>query len=60
VWEPGDPPTPAKVQAAIESGLHASGKRIPQNPNDPLRRLVLANLPGPAVLTACLGTVEGV
>ncbi len=59
VWEPGDPPTPAKVRAAIESGLHASGKRIPQNPSDPLRRLVLEHLPGPAVLHACLGAADG-
>ncbi len=58
VWELGDPPTAAKVQAAIQSGLHVSGKRIPQNPFDPLRRLVLANLPGEAMMNACLGGFE--
>lgn len=56
VWEISDPPSPAKLQAAIASGLHACGKRIPQLPDHPLRRAALAQLPGEAVLLACLGT----
>lgn len=56
IWEPDDPPTPAKLRAAIASGLYNSGKRIPQDPQDPLRREVLANLPGSSVLEIALGT----
>lgn len=58
VWEPGDPPTPAKILSAIASGLHACGKRIPQNADHPIRQAVLANLPGPLVLNACLGSIN--
>lgn len=56
VWEPGDPPTPTNMRAAIASGLHASGKRIPQTPGNPVREIVLANLPGKIVLNSRLGT----
>ena len=56
VWEPGDPPTPNTMRAAIASGLHASAKRISQMPGNPVRDVVLANLPGKLVLNARLGT----
>ena len=58
VWEPQDPPTLEKIKASIASGLHASGKRIPQELHHPLRRAVLANLPGPLILNANLGTTD--
>ena len=56
VWEPGDPPTTKTIRAAIASGLHACGKRIPQTPGNPVRDMVLANLPGTLVLHSRLGT----
>jgi hypothetical protein len=58
VWEGDDLPTQAKIQAAIDSGLYACGKRIPQDPTHPIRRAVLAHLPGALTLNACLGTIE--
>ncbi len=58
VWEGGDVLTQDSVRAAIASGLHASGKRIPQEIDNPVRREVLANLPGQLVLAACLNTTD--
>lgn len=58
VWEPGDPPTVDKLKSAITSGLHASAKRIPQAAAHPVRKVVLANLPGHLVLNAKLATTE--
>jgi hypothetical protein len=52
VWENNDPPDAAKITAAIRCGLYACGKRISQNPNDPARHVILANLPGRGVLGA--------
>ncbi len=55
-WEPGDPPTLAKLQSAIASGLHASAKRIPQDPSHPIRQAVFANLPGEEAILQYLGS----
>lgn len=57
VWEQSDPPSQAGMQAAIQSGLHACAKRVPQELGHPIRRAVLANLPGETVLSARLGQV---
>lgn len=58
IWDPQDPPTPARIGAAIASGLYASGKRIPQMPGDPTRHAVLTHLPGLPRLQAHLGSVN--
>ena len=58
VWEPGDTPTVSKVKGAIASGLYACGKRVPQEAGDPIRRVVLENLPGNLVLSNVLGSTE--
>lgn len=58
VWLPQDPPDPGKIGRAIASGLHTSGKRIPQLPGTPVRKAVLANLPGEAALYRALGTTD--
>jgi hypothetical protein len=56
VWDVNDPPNVATMRAAIESGLHAAGKRVPQTPGHPVRQAVLDHLPGHLALNACLGT----
>jgi hypothetical protein len=56
VWEGSDPPTVSTIRSAISSGLHASGKRIPQALGHPVRSVVLSNLPGNLLLRAKLGT----
>ncbi len=58
VWEPGEHLTADTMCAALTSGLHASAKRIPQSFNNPVRKVVLANLPGHLTLNARLGSVE--
>ncbi len=55
VWEDGGM-DPARIEAIIAAGLHASAKRVPQERGNPTRHTVLANLPGPAVLQAYFGS----
>ena len=56
VWEQtGEGMDPARVQAAIGSGLHASVKRVPQIRGDLTREAVLAHLPGQQVLRSHFG-----
>ncbi len=56
VWEQNTPPSHAGMVAAIQSHLYASAKRVPQERGHPVRRAVLANLPGEAALMTKLGT----
>ena len=51
VWEDGEMDE-ATTKSVIESGLHASAKRVPQQPGHRVRQAVLANLPGKAVASA--------